>query len=162
MPKLDLSQIAFISGTGYPGKLARAVDGRSWQALGDAGGLTQYGVNIVHLQPGAASSLRHYQTKQDEFAMVTQGELVLIENAGETVLQLGDCVAWPAGVENGHQLVNRSGHPAAFLVIGTRTASETVFYSDVDMMVTVDDTGSHFTKQDGSPLTADQIGDKSD
>ena len=162
MPKLDLSQIARESGTSYPGKLARAVDGRSWQALGDAGGLTQYGVNLVHLEPGAVSSLRHYQMQQDEFAMVTQGELVLIENEGETILRPGDCAAWPAGVANGHQLANRSGQRATFLVIGTRTETETVFYSDVDMMVTADTTGDHFTRQDGSPLTADQIGDEND
>ena len=159
MPKLDLSRIAPQQGTRYPGKLARTVDGRSWQAVGDAGGLTQYGVNLVTLAPGAASSLRHYQMQQEEFAMVTKGELVLIENDGETVLQPGDCAAWPAGVPNGHHLINRSAQPASFLVIGTRTATETVFYSDVDMMVTVDDTGDHFTKQDGSPLAADQIGD---
>lgn len=162
MPKLDLSRIPLKSGSSYPGALARTVDGRSSQALGDAGGLTQYGVNLVHLAPGAASSLRHYQTQQDEFAMVTDGELVLIENDGETVLRRGDCVAWPAGVENGHHLVNRSGQKAAFLVIGTRTPTETVFYSDVDMMVTADETGDRFTKQDGSPLTADVIGDESD
>lgn len=162
MPKLDLSQIARVSGSSYPGMLARAVDGRSWQALGDAGGLAQYGVNLVSLEPGAASSLRHYQMQQDEFAMVTEGELVLIENDGETVLRAGDCAAWPAGVENGHHLINRTGRRATFLVIGTRTATETVYYSDVDMMVTVDDTGDHFTKQDGGPLTADQIGDESD
>ena len=160
MPKLDRSRIAVESGTSYPGKLARTVDGRSWQALGDAGGLTQYGVNLVTLEPGAASSLRHYQMQQDEFAMVTEGELVLTENDGETALRAGDCVAWPAGVKNGHHLVNRSAERATFLVIGTRTATETVFYSDVDMMVTAGETGDHFTKQDGSPLTADQIGDE--
>ena len=158
MPKLDLSQIAVETGTSYPGKLARTVDGRSFQALGDAGGLTQYGVNLVTLAPGAISSLRHYQMRQDEFAMVTNGELVLIENDGETTMRAGDYAAWPAGVVNGHQLVNRSDAPATFLVIGTRTSTETVFYSDIDMMVTVNETSDHFTKQDGSPLTADQIG----
>lgn len=160
MPKLDLAQITRSNGTGYPGKLAQTVDGRSWLALGDAGELSQYGVNLVYLEPGAASSLRHYQMQQDEFAMVTEGELVLIENEGETVMQPGDCAAWPAGIENGHQLVNRSQSRASFLVIGTRTQTETVYYSDIDMMVTVDKTGDHFTKQDGSPLTADQIGDE--
>ncbi|MEX0286398.1 MAG: cupin domain-containing protein [Paracoccaceae bacterium] len=162
MPKLDLSQIAISSGSSYPGKLARAVDGRSWLALGDEGGLSQYGVNLVYLDPGAASSLRHYQVQQDEFAMVTEGELVLVEDEGEIVMRPGDCAAWPAGVENGHHLVNRSDTRAAFLVIGTRTPTETVYYSDIDMMVTADETGDHFTKQDGSPLTADQIGDEND
>ncbi|MEM9126106.1 MAG: cupin domain-containing protein [Pseudomonadota bacterium] len=162
MPKLDLTQVALTSGTGYPGRLARTVDGRSWLALGDAGGLTQYGVNLVFLDPGAASSLRHYQMQQDEFAMMTEGELILVEDDGETVMQPGDCATWPAGVENGHHLVNRSSSRAAFLVVGTRTPTETVYYSDIDMMVTADETGDHFTKQDGSPLTVDQIGDDND
>ncbi len=92
--------------------------------------------------------------------MVTAGTLVLIEDDGETEMHAGDCAAWPAGVKNGHQLVNRSAQPATFLVIGTRTPTETVIYSDIDMMVTDDETGDHFTKQDGSPLTAGQIGDE--
>ena len=72
MPKLDLSQIPFKGGSTYPGKLAQAMAGRSSQRLGDAGGLTQYGVNMVRLEPGAASSLRHYHMQQDEFVIVTQ------------------------------------------------------------------------------------------
>ena len=162
MPKLDLSKLERRTGSIYPGKLDALMDGRSSLRLGDAGGLTQFGVNLVFIEPGGASSLRHYHMEQDEFAMVTEGELVLVENDGETVMRVGDCVAWPAGVENGHCLENRTDTTAAFLVVGTRTETETAYYSDMDMMVKSDASGFHFTKKDGRPLTADQIGDEND
>ncbi|NOD62768.1 MULTISPECIES: cupin domain-containing protein [unclassified Ruegeria] len=160
MPKLDLSQIPFKGGSSYPGKLAEAVGGRFNQGVGDAGGLTQFGVNIVRLEPQALSSLRHYHMEQDEFAIMLSGICVLIDDDGEHEMQPGDCAAWPAGEANGHHLVNRTDAPATFLVVGTRTPTETCFYSDLDMMVK--DEGNTFTRKDGSPLTADQIGDDND
>ncbi|MFA3918276.1 cupin domain-containing protein [Ruegeria hyattellae] len=160
MPKLDLTQIERQTGSGYPGKLARNGEGRSSQRLGDAGGLTQYGVNLVRLEPGAASSLRHYHMEQDEFVMVTEGVCTLIDDDGEHAMQPGDCATFPAGDANGHHLVNKSDAPAAFLVVGTRTPTETGYYSDIDMMVKVDQNEFTFTRKDGSPLTADQIGDE--
>lgn len=159
MPKLDLSSIPVKTGSTYPGKLGDAVKGRSAQALGDAGGLTQYGVNLVRLEPGAASSIRHYHMEQDEFVMVTEGVCTLIDDHGEHLMELGDCATFPAGDTNGHHLVNQSDAPAAFLVVGTRTKTETGYYSDIDMMVTFDETGFSFTRKDGSPLTAAQTGD---
>lgn len=159
MPKLDLSQIPFKGGSTYPGKLAEAMAGRTSQALGDAGGLGQYGVNLVRLAPGAQSSLRHYHMQQDEFVMVTEGICTLIDDQGEHLMQVGDCAAFPAGEANGHHLVNKTEAPAAFLVVGTRTETETGYYSDLDMKVTVDASGYIFTRKDGSPLSADQIGE---
>ncbi len=160
MPKLDLSQIPFKGGSSYPGKLAEAVGGRFNQGVGDAGGLTQFGVNIVRLEPQALSSLRHYHMEQDEFAIMLSGKCVLIDDDGEHEMLPGDCAAWPAGEANGHHLVNRTDAPASFLVVGTRTPTETCIYSDLDMMVK--DDGNTFTRKDGSPLTADQIGDDND
>ncbi|WP_171238233.1 cupin domain-containing protein [Ruegeria sp. HKCCA5763] len=160
MPKLDLSQIPFKGGSSYPGKLAEAVGGRFKKGVGDAGGLTQFGVNIVRLEPQALSSLRHYHMEQDEFAIMLSGTCVLIDDDGEHEMQPGDCAAWPAGEANGHHLVNKTDAPATFLVVGTRTPTETCFYSDLDMMVK--DEGNTFTRKDGSPLTADQIGDDND
>ncbi|OIQ26899.1 MAG: transcriptional regulator [Alphaproteobacteria bacterium MedPE-SWcel] len=160
MPKLDLSQIPTRGGTSYPGTLAERVSGRSSQRLGDAGGLSQYGVNLVHLEPGALSSLRHYHMEQDEFVMVTAGTLVLVDDHGAHEMQPGDCAAFPKGDANGHHLVNKSDMRASFLVIGTRTATETAYYSDLDMKVQVADDTYSYTRKDGSPLTADQIGDE--
>ena len=159
MPRLDLSKIDAVIGSGYPGKLAAAVAGRAVQRLGDAGGLTQFGVNLVHLKPGDLSSLRHYHMEQDEFVMVTTGVCTLIDDDGEHDLLPGDCATFPAGDANPHHLVNRTDKPAAFLAVGTHTPTETVFYGDIDMMVTDADGGSLFTRKDGSPLTADQIGE---
>lgn len=160
MPKLDLSQIAITGGSSYPGRLSALMDGRHWQELGDAGGLTQFGVNLVTLDPGGSSALRHYHMEQDEFVMVTQGTCTLVEDDGETQMLPGDCATFAAGVANRHHLVNRTDAPAAFLVVGTRTVTETVYYSDIDMKVSDDADGFAFTRKDGSPLTADQIGEE--
>lgn len=160
MPKLDLTQITPVTGSGYPGKLARNGDGRSSLRLGDAGGLTQFGANLVRLEAGAASSLRHYHMEQDEFVMVTEGTCTLIDDHGEHPMLPGDCATFPAADANGHHFVNKSDAPAAFLVVGTRTPTETGYYSDIDMMVKQDMNGFAFTRKDGSPLTADQIGEE--
>ena len=160
MPKIDLSQVPVRSSTGYPGKLSEAVQGRRTQRVGDAGGITQFGANLVHLDPGASSSLRHYHMQQDEFVMVTAGTCTLVDDTGEYELNPGDCATFPAGDENGHHIVNKSEFPASFLVIGTRTPRETAYYSDVDMKVEVTDNTYDFTRKDGSPLTPDQIGDE--
>lgn len=160
MPKLNLADIPWRTGSVYPGKLAEAVAGRSSQRLGDAGGLTQFGVNLVQLEPGGLSSLRHYHMEQDEFLMVTAGVCTLIDDHRQTELHPGDCATFPAGEANGHHLKNNTDAPATFLVVGTRTETETAVYSDLDMMVKVDANGDRFTRKDGSPLTADQIGDE--
>lgn len=155
MPKIDFSQIPVRSGSTYPGSLADLMQGRTSQAVGRHAGLTQFGANLVRLEPGALSSLRHWHENQDEFAIVTEGEITLIDDHGEDVMHPGDCVAWPAGDPNGHHLVNKSDSPAAFLVIGTHTEVEFAHYSDIDMMVRIDSTGAHFTHQDGTPHKGD-------
>lgn len=162
MPKLDVSNLVWRHGSSYPGNLNREMDGRSSLRLGEAGGLTQYGVNLVRLEPGARSSLRHYHMEQDEFVMVTEGVCTLIDDHGEHAMHPGDCAAFPAGEENGHHFENKTDAPAAFLVVGTHTPSETAFYSDMNMMVTTEDGVFHFTRKDGSPLTAAEIGDDND
>ncbi|KMK66022.1 cupin domain-containing protein [Puniceibacterium sp. IMCC21224] len=152
MPKIDLSTLSRSTGSSYPASHDAAMVGRSSLRIGDAAGLTQFGVNLVRLEPGALSSLRHWHEQQDEFLMVTDGALTLIEDNGETLLQRGDCAAFPAGVANGHHLINRSAAPASFLVIGTRTSQEVAWYSDLDMKVTVQDRVMTYTRRDGSAM----------
>ena len=152
MPKLNLSQVPFKGGSLYPGKLSDTMAGRSSQRLGDAGGLTQYGVNIVRLEPGAMSSLRHYHMEQDEFVMITEGTCTLVDDTGAHEMTTGDCATFPAGEANGHHLINKTDTPAAFLVVGMRTKTETVYYSDMDMKLKVDAAGFAFTRKDGSSL----------
>lgn len=150
MPKIDLSTVPVRTSSIYPAPYAAVVAGRSSQRLGDAGGLTQFGVNLVTLQPGAMSSLRHWHLNEDEFVMVTAGECLMVTDAGETVMRAGDCAAFPAGSTDGHHFLNRSAAPAVFLVVGSKARREVATYSDVDLRVEIEDGKARFTYRDGS------------
>ena len=130
----------------------RLVAGRSRKRLGDEVGLTQFGVNLTKLPPGAFSSLRHWHENQDEFVFLIEGELTLIEDEGETVLRPGDAAGFKAGVANGHHLVNRSASDAIYLEIGTRTPHECAHFSGVDLVVVADEAGVHYSRKDGGQL----------
>lgn len=150
MPKLDLSKVPVKTGSIYPEPYASQMAGRSSLRLGDAGGLTQFGANLVILSPGAKSSLRHWHLNEDEFVMVTQGECILVQDEGETVMRPGDCAAFPAGNKNGHQFINKSNDEARFLVVGTKASHEVATYSDVDLLVEIKGGQATFTHRDGS------------
>jgi uncharacterized cupin superfamily protein len=150
MPKLDLSAIAVKSGSSYPGKLAEPVAGRSTQMLGDAGGLTQFGVSITTLLPGTWASQRHWHEGEDEFVLILEGDLLLIDNEGEHLMRSGDAACFKAGDANGHHLVNRSDKNGTFLVVGTRNPSDRVHFPDIDLLETTTATGYVFTRKDGT------------
>jgi uncharacterized cupin superfamily protein len=152
MPKLDPDSAPLKTGSIYPAPYDAMIAGRSSRRLGQAGGLTQFGVNLVTLEPGALSSLRHWHQEEDEFVWVTEGRLTLIEDHGETEMRPGDCAAFPAGNPNGHHFANRTGQLARFLVVGTKSPREVATYSDVDMRVEIDGATASFTRRDGSPL----------
>jgi len=149
MPKIDIDKIPIDTATGYPSPFNKAVEGRSRKRLARFAGLTQFGVNICTLKPGAASSQRHWHEKEDELVYVLDGEVVLCEDGGETVLRPGDVVAWKAGVANGHRLINRSSRDTVFIEVGTRAAADRAYYSDIDMMVVRDEKGARYTKKNG-------------
>jgi len=134
MPKIDIDQAPTGHGTGYPDPYAEPCLARRRWKLGDAVGLDQFGVNLLRLPDGAWSSQRHWHEGEDEFVWVVEGEVVLIDDAGETVLKAGDCAGFKAGVRNGHHIVNRSGREAVLLEIGTRTpGGDRGVYPDIDM-----------------------------
>ena len=151
MPKIDIASLKVEGGTGYPEPFRQAVAGRSRKRLGNAVGLDQYGVNLTTLKPGAWSSQRHWHTGEDEFVYVLEGELVLCEDAGETVLKAGDAAGWKANAPNGHCLINRSDRDAVYLEIGTRSKREQVFYPDIDMHGDKDEAGMRFLHKSGEP-----------
>ena len=150
MPKLDLTKVSVKTGTIYPAPYDAEVAGRSSLRLGDAGGLTQFGVNIVILEPGAKSSLRHWHLAEDEFVMITQGACTMMQDAGPTIMQVGDCAAFPAGLPDGHCFVNHTDTEARFLVVGTKAKTEVATYSDVDFMVHQGGGVNRFTYKDGT------------
>jgi len=151
MPKLDIEALPLDTKTNYPPPFDRVVHGRERRRLGNAAGLDQFGVNLTTLRPGAASALRHWHEKEDEFVYIVEGELVLIEDGGETVLKAGDAAAFKANSGDGHHLVNRTTREALFLEIGTRAKHERVAYPDVDLLVVRDDRGMRYTHKNGDP-----------
>lgn len=150
MPKLDLDTVPVKSGSTYPDPYAAMVQGRSSLRLGEAAGLTQFGVNLVRLGPGAMSSLRHWHLAEDEFVMVLSGECVMVQDEGETLMRPGDCAGFPAGSTNGHHFLNRSDQLATFLVVGAKAPREVATYSDVDLRLELDQGRTRFTYKDGS------------
>ena len=153
MAKLDLSAVPVKTGSIYPEPYAAMMRGRSSLRLGEAGGLTQFGVNLVRLEAGALSSLRHWHMNEDEFVVVTAGECVLVQDACVTVMRVGDCACFPAGKADGHQFINRTDTVATFLVVGSRARAEVATYSDVDMQVHIGEGKARFTYKDGTDWT---------
>jgi uncharacterized cupin superfamily protein len=149
MPKLDLSTIPMHHGTNYPSPFDSQVGQRIRQRLGEAGGLTQFGVNMLQLAPGAWSAQRHWHTDEDEFVFVVSGSVTLVTDAGEQVLHAGDCAAFPAGRADGHHLVNRSSQATTCLEVGSRRGGDRAAYPDIDLLYDGDtDAYSH---RDGTP-----------
>jgi len=136
VPKIDIDNAPTGHGTGYPEEFAAPCKSRRRWRLGDAVGLNQFGVNLLRLPAGAWSSQRHWHAAEDEFVWVVEGEVVLIEEDGETVLVAGDCAGFKAGVPNGHKIENRSAHDAVLLEVGSRRPTEDACdYPDIDMIL---------------------------
>jgi uncharacterized cupin superfamily protein len=148
---LAAEDVASKTGSSYPEPFKSRMGDAAWRPLGDAFGLTQYGVNLETLAPGAQSALRHWHTLSDEFVYVLEGELVLRTNAGETPMTAGMCVGFPAGARDAHHLVNRSARPARFLVVGSRVPGDLAFYPDDDLMWCRNENGRYAAKKDGKP-----------
>lgn len=152
MPKIDLDMVPVKTGSIYPDPYAVEMAGRSSLRVGHADGLTQFGANIVIFEPNAKSSLRHWHMNEDEFVMVSQGKVTLIDDHGETPMSVGDCAMFPVGDQNGHHFVNRSDTEVRFLVIGTKAPTEVATYSDIDLMVEIGGGQFEFKRKDRSPL----------
>ncbi len=139
-------------GSGYPAPHDVPCRERVRRSLGDVFGLSQFGVNLLELAPGAWSSQRHWHERQDELVYVLEGDATVVTDEGETMLSAGMVAGFQAGSGNGHHIVNRSNAVVRLLEVGTRTAEETAHYSDIDMMYREGaDTKGYFTK-DGRPL----------
>ncbi len=154
-PAMDPASIAPRTGTSYPKEHRERVERRSKRALGDALGLTHYGVNLVELEPGAWSSQRHWHSAEDEFMVVVSGELTLITDAGRQVLSAGMVAGFPAGTADGHHLVNESEQTAVYLEVGDRSDDDEVRYPDIDMVLTRRSEGGVYRHNDGRPYDED-------
>ncbi|HYZ39891.1 MAG TPA: cupin domain-containing protein [Stellaceae bacterium] len=149
--RIDPTTLAPVIGTLYPPPFDAPCRARERTKLGDAAGLTQFGVNLLRLPPGVWSSQRHWHTGSDEFVYVLAGEVVLVTDDGEEVLRAGDAAGFRAQDPNGHCLQNRSDRDAHVLEIGTRVADDTAYYSDIDMVAPAGGKPAVYTRRDGAP-----------
>lgn len=152
-PAIDPFSLSSRKGTGYPKVYADRIRDRTKRKLGDAFGLTQFGVNLTVLPPGEISSQRHWHSSEDEFVYIIEGEATLITDEGQMAMTTGMVAGFPAGVEYGHQLVNNSTEQVVYIEIGTRAASDEVHYPDCDLRASKTPGKDYvFTRKDGSPF----------
>ncbi len=151
-PAIDATSVEARTGSSYPAPFDADCAIRQKRRLGDVFGLTQFGVNLLRLPPGQWSAQRHWHHREDELIYVLEGEVMLVTDAGEQVLRPGMVAGFKAGVADGHHLVNRSDKDAVVLEVGTRDAREEADYSDIDMLVRLDENGKdRYVRKDGTP-----------
>jgi uncharacterized cupin superfamily protein len=136
---------------GYPEPFRTRMGRAHWRALGDHFGLSQFGVSLETLEPGAQSSVRHWHSLADEFVYMVAGELALRTDDGEFLLTPGMCIGFQAGDRNAHHLVNKSGAVARFMVVGSRVPGDLAFYPDDDLALFVTGEGRVAVHKDGTP-----------
>jgi len=149
MPKIDIAAVQLRKGCGYPSPFDVPCAARTRRRLGEAGGLRDFGVNLMSLPPGGWSSQRHWHSHEDEFVYVLAGEVTLVEDGGEALLGAGDCAAFPKGTGNGHHLLNKSSALAVYLEVGSCNPDDLTTCSDVDMKSSNAD--GRFVHKDGRP-----------
>ncbi|MFB2772657.1 cupin domain-containing protein [Pelatocladus sp. BLCC-F211] len=149
---IDPEKVPTEARSNYPDEFKPKVAGRIRQRLGNFAGLKNFGVNLVKLEPGSSSALRHWHSCQDEFIYVLEGELTLITDAGAEVLKPGMAAGFPAGEANGHHLVNRSSTVAVYLEVGDRTPNDEASYPDDDLIAKASPDGKSiiFAHKDGT------------
>lgn len=150
--KIDIASLPEIVGTMYPPPHNEACLSRERRQFGEAAGLTQFGVNLLRLPPGAASSQRHWHTEEDEFVFVLTGEVTLVTDSGAEILRAGEAAGFKAGDTDGHCLQNRSERDATVLEIGSRIPTDVAHYSDIDMVSPPDGSApTPYSRRDGTP-----------
>ena len=153
LPALDPATIDVRVGASYPPEFATSTADRAKRMLTSALGLTQFGVNITELPTGAATALKHWHSHEDEFIYVLSGEVVLVTDDNEQVLGIGMCAGFPAGVEQGHFIVNRASETAVILEVGSRDDREEGNYPDDDLHCPAGRyQNPQFTRKDGTPI----------
>jgi uncharacterized cupin superfamily protein len=148
--KIEIGALVPVIGTMYPPPYDEPCLARSRTKLGDAAGLTQFGVNYLRLPPSAWSSQRHWQTASDEFVYVLAGEVTLVTDSGAEVMRAGDCAGFKAGDPDGHCLQNRSTEEAIILEVGTRVSGDSAHYSEADMFAPPGGKPAMYTRKDGT------------
>ena len=151
--RIDVNAVPSVIGTLYPSPYDAPCRARVRRKIGDAAGLTQFGVNVLTLPPGAWSSQRHYHTREDELVFVLEGEVMLVTDAGAERLVAGDAAGFKAGDRDGHCIQNHSNKTAVLLEIGSRVPGDSALYPDIDLVAPPEGKPAIYTHADGTPYT---------
>ena len=151
MPKIDLVNVEVIRRLVYPEPFYSEIEEYEGQPIGNAAGLTKFGIKRAILPPGGRTALRHWHEAEDEFVIVVFGEVVLRDDEGETLLRAGNCAGSSAGEANGRAIANRSDQPAVLFEIGSRSADETLHYPDFDLRLEWRKNKKSCVHKDGTP-----------
>lgn len=152
-PAIDPAGVPEVTASAYPEPFRSRVSGRHRRRLGDAAGLRNFGVNLVTLDPGSQSSMRHWHTKQDEFIYVLEGSITLLSDVGRQILGPGMSAGFAAGSSDGHCLINETDRPVKYLEVGDRTPDDAAAYPDDDLAARMAGDKFVFTRKDGTPHT---------
>lgn len=152
MPKIDIDAVP-AQPSDFPASIADGLKGRLRQALGDAVGLDQFGVNLCTIAPGSRSAYNHWHESEDELIYIVSGNLVLVEGDTETPMGPGEAAGFKAGVAVGHHFENRTAETATILEIGTRAQGERCHYPGKDMIVEDINGTSRVMTRSGQPIT---------
>ena len=152
LPAINPDTIEQHTGTFYPDSVKGRSEERIKRRIGDALGLTTFGVNLTVLPPGSSSALRHWHLNEDEFVYILSGEATMVSDTGEQILGPGMAAGFPAGKEDGHQLLNNGSNDVVYLEIGNRTPSDEVFYPDNDLKLTKEPGNHVYSDRAGNPL----------
>ena len=153
MPKVDIQKAPVTHGSDYPAPLDQEFAERTRIRLGDAVGITGFGVNLTTLPPGCRSSLRHWHEVEDEMVYVLSGTLTLIDDDGETQVGPGEAAGFPGGVDNAHHFVNRGTEDVVLLEMGTRPKADRCHYAEHDLIAHDQDGKTWYSTRDGAPVT---------
>ena len=152
LPAIDPSGLEVHGGTFYPDEMKGRSEARAKQRLGDACGLTKFGVNKTVIPPGASSALRHWHQNEDEFIYVLEGEVTIVSDVGAQVLTPGMAAGFPASKPDGHYYANEGTEPAVVLEVGNRVSEDDVFYPDDDLMLKKRPGNHQYFNKAGEPL----------
>jgi len=134
----------------YPEPFAAMMGGRVKRNLGDYFGLSNFGVNLTELLPGAISALKHHHLKQDEFIYILSGAPILSYGNKEYQMSPGECFGFKSGNQISHQLINKTNDTVVYLEVGDRSPGDAVVYPEDDLCARSKKDGSWvFTHKDG-------------
>lgn len=98
--------------------------------LGEYGGGSHVGVCMELLAPGKQTWPAHYHMLEEEHLLILDGQATLRLGDKTYELSANSYVCFPAGQKAGHCLVNNSGQPCRYLIIGERNPNDVIVYTD--------------------------------